>query len=97
MKRRKIMKMIKNLLLVLVSIGFIGTLASAKCFKFSKTGADVGVCVPGDSTDSRKKAKKICDEKEGDCGNLTSSMSRCHSNVGKCYDENGNASRELSR
>ncbi len=91
------MKMIKGLLFVLVSVGLMATVANAKCFKFSKTGGDVGVCVPGDSTDSRKKAKKICDEEEGDCGNLTSSMSRCHSNVGKCYDENGNASRELSR
>jgi len=91
------MKLVKSLLFITVVAGLFTSTAGAKCFKFSKTGGDVGVCVPGDSTDSRKKAKKICDSKEGNCGNLSSSSSSCHSNVGKCYDENGNASRDLKR
>ncbi len=81
---------------VLVVLAF-GTTVDAKCFKFSNKGGDVGVCVPGDSTDSRKKAKKICDDKEGNCGSVSSSMSKCHSNSGKCYDENGNSARDMSR
>jgi len=69
--------------------------AQAKCFTFSDK-SNVGVCVQGDSTDSRKEAKKICEAEEGSCGNIKSSSSKCHSNSGKCYDENGNASRSLS-
>ena len=91
------MKNLQKLMILIAVLTALGSMAEAKCFKFSNTGGDVGVCVPGDSTDSRKKAKQICDEKEGNCGNVSSSMSRCHSNVGKCYDENGNASRALSR
>ena len=89
------MKLFKSLLLLAMISGFLVSTSSAKCFKFSKTGGDVGVCVPGDSFDSRKKAKKICDSKEGNCGNVSSSSSSCHSNVGKCYDKNGKASRDL--
>jgi len=91
------MKNVQKLIMAGVILVAFGLTAEAKCFKFSNKGGDVGVCVSGDSTDSRKKAKKICDQKEGNCGNVSSSMSRCHSNVGKCYDENGNASRDLSR
>ena len=91
------MKKMYGIVIAAAALVVLGIEAEAKCFKFSKTGGDVGVCVPGDSTDSRKRAKKICDAKEGNCGNLSSSMSRCHSNVGKCYDEHGNASRDLSR
>jgi len=69
--------------------------ADAKCFTFSEKSA-VGVCVDGDSTNSRKEAKKICEAKEGNCGNIKSSSSKCHSNSGQCYDSNGNASRSLS-
>lgn len=71
------------------------SMVEAKCFTFQNTH-DVGVCVPGDSFDSRKKAKEICDSEEGNCGNVVSSSSRCHSNSGKCYDERGNKSRDLS-
>jgi len=91
------MKSVQKLIIAVMALLALGLAAEAKCFKFSNKGGDVGVCVPGDSTDSRKKAKKICEQKEGNCGNVSSSMSRCHSNVGKCYDENGNASRDLSR
>ena len=86
-----------RLLMAVVILIAFGSMTEAKCFKFSNKGGDVGVCVPGDSTDSRKIAKRICDDKEGNCGSVSSSMSRCHSNTGKCYDENGNASRDLSR
>ena len=75
-------------------LGMVGA-AEAKCFTFSDKN-DVGVCVKGDSTDTRKEAKKICEAQEGSCGNVKSSSSKCHSNSGKCYDENGNASRSLS-
>jgi predicted dinucleotide-binding enzyme len=91
------MKNLQKLMVAAAVLATFGTVSYAKCFKFSNKGGDVGVCVPGDSTDSRKLAKKICDEKEGNCGSVSSSMSRCHSNVGKCYDENGNASRDVSR
>ncbi len=89
------MNRVKNMLMgVLLTIG-AGSALQAKCFTFSGK-SDVGVCVQGDSTDSRKEAKKICEAQEGGCGNVKSSSSRCHSNSGKCYDENGNASRSLS-
>jgi len=89
------MKLMKTMLVgSLLMIG-LGSTLSAKCFTFSNKSG-VGVCVQGDSTDSRKKAKKICDAKEGNCGNVSSSSSRCHSNSGKCYNENGDASRSLS-
>ena len=75
---------------------FVGMTAAldAKCFTFSGK-SDVGICVKGDSTDSRKEAKKICEAQEGGCGNVKSSSSKCHSKSGKYYDENGNASRSL--
>jgi hypothetical protein len=69
---------------------------AAKCYRFSN-GGDVQVCVKGDSFADRKKAKKICDKAKGsDCGNVSSYSSSCHSNVNKCYDENGKAHRSLS-
>lgn len=84
-----------NILIGTVLLMGMTVVLDAKCFTFSgKSG--VGVCVHGDSTDSRKKAKKICESQEGSCGHVKSSSSRCHSNSGKCYDENGNASRSLS-
>ncbi len=89
------MKAVKILFMAsLIVVGF-STVAEAKCFTFSGK-SDVGVCVPGDSTDSRKEAKKICESQEGSCGNVKSSASKCHSNSGKCYDEHGNASRSLT-
>ena len=89
------MKLLKSLLFSAILVAGFSSVSSAKCFHFSNSGGDVGVCVPGDSFDSRKKAKKICDSKVGNCGNVTSSSSSCHSNVGKCYNENGSASRDL--
>jgi hypothetical protein len=88
------MKLMKSSMMALLLVISFGTNANAKCYKFANTGGDVGVCVSGDGSQSRNKAKKICDDKVGNCGNITSSSSRCHSNKGKCYDENGNASRD---
>jgi len=77
---------------VLLTAGF----ASASCYRFDKAPSDVYVCVHGDSFDNRKEAKKICDKATGsDCGNVGSYSSSCHSNIDKCYDENGKAHREL--
>ncbi len=74
-----------------------GAMAQAACYHFEKAPSDVYVCVHGDSFDDRKKAKNICDSKTGkDCGNVGSYSSSCHSNIDKCYDENGNAKRDLS-
>ena len=74
--------------------------ALAKCYHFSSAPSDVGVCVGkngADSFDDRKKAKAICDKAVGkDCGNVSSYSSSCHSNVDKCYDENGKAHRSLN-
>lgn len=72
--------------------------ADAKCYSFRDAPSDVYVCVGkgSDSFDDRKKAKKICDEKTGkDCGNMSSYSSSCHSNSNKCYDETGEAHRNL--
>ena len=87
----KVLKVLMGTVLLVTAT----TAVHAKCFTFSGK-SDVGVCVQGDSTDSRKEAKKICESQEGSCGNVKSSSSKCHSNSGKCYDENGNASRSLS-
>jgi len=89
------MKLVKSLLISTLLVVGISSLASAKCYHFSKADSDVGVCVKGDSFSSRKDAKKICDDKEGNCGNVTSNSSKCHSNSGKCYDEDGKPSRDL--
>lgn len=48
----------KIIWMAFLAAGLLTMGAQAKCFTFSKTGGDVGVCVPGDSTDSRKQAKK---------------------------------------
>jgi hypothetical protein len=83
-------------LIASLSIALLAFAATAKCYRFSN-GGDVEVCVKGDSFDDRKKAKSICDKAKGsDCGNVSSYSSSCHSNVNKCYDENGNANRSLS-
>ena len=74
-----------------------GGLAQASCYHFDKAPSDVYVCVHGDSFDDRKKAKEILDKATGkDVGNVGSYSSSCHSNIDKCYDENGNAKRDLS-
>jgi hypothetical protein len=91
-----VMIIIKNIILSGCLIVGFSSISNAKCFHFSNTGGQIGVCVSGDSFDSRKEAKKICDDKVGNCGNVTSSASRCHSNNNQCYDENGNAKRELT-
>ncbi len=73
--------------------------AWAKCYHFSGAPSDVGVCVGKNRDDyaDRNKAKEICTKAVGkDCGNVTSYSSSCHSNVDKCYDENGKAHRSLN-
>lgn len=90
--------------LIATSVALLATVvfatnADAKCYHFSDAPSDVYVCVGKDGSDSfddRKKAKKICDEATGeDCGSVGSSSSSCHSNSNKCYDENGDAHRDL--
>jgi hypothetical protein len=92
------MKYLTAILTLAVMLAF-GTNAFAKCYHFSDADSDVGVCVGKDGSDSfddRKKAVKICTDKTGsDCGNVSSYSSSCHSNSGKCYDENGDAHRSL--
>ncbi len=76
---------------------FTGAMAHASCYHFDKAPNDVYVCVHGDSFDDRHKAKAICDKATGkDCGNVGSYSSSCHSNIDKCYDEDGSAKRDLS-
>ncbi|MBP7603968.1 MAG: hypothetical protein KBA15_08580 [Spirochaetes bacterium] len=76
--------------------GFMTTDVTAKCYSFSSE-SEIKVCVPGDSFSDRKLAMEICKKAKGsDCGNVSSYSSSCHSNSGKCYDQNGNASRSLS-
>lgn len=87
--------------LLFVALCFVtASVAQAKCYHLDKAPSDVYVCVGkngGDSFDDRKAAKAICDKATGkDCGNVSSYSSSCHSNIDKCYDETGKASRELS-
>ena len=90
------MKKLTIFVAVVVALSMIAVTAAGKCYRFSN-GGDVQVCVKGDSFPDRKKAKKICDKAKGsDCGNVSSYSSSCHSNVNKCYDENGKAHRSLS-
>jgi len=78
----------------------ISNVADAKCFRYDGAPNDVYVCVGkggGDSFADRNKGQDICTAKSGKkCGSVSSSSSSCHSNIDKCYDENGNAHRELS-
>ena len=89
----------KTLCAALAALAVLGTAATAEaaCYRFSRAPKDVYVCVKGDSFDDRKKAKAICDKATGsDCGTVSSYSSSCHSNINKCYDENGKAHRSLS-
>lgn len=89
----------KTLLAAVAALAVLGsaTAAEAACYRFSKAPADTYVCVKGDSFDDRKKAKAICDKAAGsDCGNVGSYSSSCHSNINKCYDQDGKAHRSLS-
>jgi flagellar basal body-associated protein FliL len=90
------MKKASMLVALVVAIVMLAVPALASCYRFS-SGADIQVCVKGDSFADRKKAKQICDKTKGsDCGTVSSYSSSCHSNVNKCYDENGKAHRSLS-
>ncbi|HSV98107.1 MAG TPA: hypothetical protein VLM75_14390 [Spirochaetota bacterium] len=81
--------------LIFVS-SFMSTGAMAACYSFGSE-SEIKVCVPGDPFSDRKKARDICRKAKGsDCGNVSSYSSSCHSNSGKCYDQNGKASRSLS-
>lgn len=88
----------KKALIIASTLLFLGTSMNltAKCYSFSK-GGDYKACVKGDSFSNRKAARKNCSKAKGsDCGNVTSSSSSCHSNSGKCVDENGKLHRSLS-
>ncbi len=89
----------KNLCFVIALIftaGVFSVTANAKCYSFSN-GGEYKACVHGDSFSDRKKARNNCSKAKGsDCGNVNSSSSSCHSNSGKCVDENGNLKRSLS-
>ena len=89
----------KSLFAALATFAVLGSAATAEaaCYRFSKAPSDVFVCVKGDGFDDRKKAKAICDKATGqDCGNVGSYSSSCHSNINKCYDQDGKAHRSLS-
>lgn len=83
-------------LTIISVIAFLSSFTlSAKCYTFSK-GKEYKACVKGDSFSDRKKAKKNCSKaKKSDCGNVSSYSSSCHSNSGKCIDENGKLHRDL--
>ena len=75
-------------------------LAEGKCYNFSAAPSDVGVCVGkngSDSFDDRKRAQSICKSKlPKGCGNISSFSTSCHSSTNQCFDESGNAHRDLS-
>jgi len=90
----------KKLFVIASALVFVSSVMTtgvmAKCYSFSSE-SEIKVCVPGDSFSDRKLAMEICKKAKGsDCGNVSSYSSSCHSNSGKCYDQNGNASRSLS-
>jgi hypothetical protein len=90
-------KALFGIVTVALGVTLFTAAAGAACYRFSLAGSEVGVCVKGDSFADRKKATEICKKGEGkDCGNITSYSSSCHSNSGRCYDENGKKSRSLS-
>lgn len=89
------MKKTSILIILVFAFSAVSINLFAKCYSFSN-GGEYKVCVPGDSFSDRKKAMEICRKAKGsDCGNVSSYSSSCHSNSGKCYDQNGNASRSL--
>jgi hypothetical protein len=90
------MKKLCIIIVLIFTVGVFSATAFAKCYSFSN-GGEYKACVNGDSFSDRKKARKNCSKAKGsDCGNVGSSSSSCHSNSGKCVDENGNLKRSLS-
>jgi hypothetical protein len=90
----------KKVLVIVSAFIFVSSVMAtgvmAACYSFSSE-SEIKVCVPGDSFSDRKKAAEICKKAKGsDCGNVSSYSSSCSSNSGKCYDQNGKASRSLS-
>ncbi len=87
----------KKVLVILSLVAFLSSFTlSAKCYHFYKDDG-YKTCVKGDSFSARKKASKLCAKaKKSDCGSIASSSSSCHSNAGKCVDENGKLHRDLS-
>jgi hypothetical protein len=84
---------------MMVGIGAAAT-AEAKCYHYDNSPSDVYVCVGKGGRDDfadRNKGQEICSQKTGKkCGPVGSYSSSCHSNSGKCYDENGGAHSDLS-
>jgi hypothetical protein len=78
----------------------LSSLADASCYHFDDSPSDVYVCVGKNGKDDfadRNKGQEICSAKTGKkCGPVGSYSSSCHSNAGKCYNENGDASSDLN-
>ena len=78
----------------------VSSAAEAKCYRYDGAPSDVYVCVGKNGKDDfadRNKGQEICTAKSGKkCGPVSSTSSSCHSNIDKCFDENGQAHRELS-
>jgi hypothetical protein len=99
------MKIIRCLALslVLVLSGLIGV-SMARCYRLHYTPKDYYFCYGKNGSDSwndRKQARKICLQvlsgwsSQKKCGRVWYHAHTCHSNSGHCYDENGNAHRDL--
>lgn len=93
------MKKILMLGALVSSLG-VAASASAKCYHYDNSPSDVYVCVGKGGSDSfadRNKGQEICSKKTGKkCGPVGSYSSSCHSNSNQCFDESGNAHRDLS-
>ncbi len=85
--------------LAAAAVLMVSARANAQCYRFEKAPNDVYVCAGRggkDGFDDRKRAKAICDQKTGkDCGNVSSASYSCHSNIEKCFDEDGKAHRDI--
>ena len=90
------MKLTSNLLISAILVLGLHSVASASCYQFSNSGKDFGVCVKGSGGNAEQKAKNICASKFNNCGYITGTSSHCDSSAGKCYNENGKASKKLS-
>ena len=90
----------KKVLLVLLSVMFMGTMVnlSAKCMygsDWKKGSKKIVVCTSGDSWDDRKKGRSICESIKGSSCNSPSTFSSSCGN-GECYDASGKNHWSLS-
>ncbi len=89
------MRLFKSALVMLSMGAMLSTTLQAKCFHFSRTSSDTYICVAGNDSNARKKAKQICDSKVAGCGSIVGDSNVCYSNKGNCYDANGNGSKKI--